>query len=91
MRGVFDTKRRGHRYRSGPHQRLKRQSDGAEDTDFSVILLCPGHHRENLDPYHRLGEQVFSHKHGIDLEDLVRALLSQFGSKNYPHPALCGQ
>ena len=47
-------------------------------SDFSAILLCSGHHRENPDSYHRLGEKEFSHEHGIDLEALMRALRSRF-------------
>jgi hypothetical protein len=51
---------------------------GQKTTDFSAIPLCAAHHRENLDSYHRLGETGFSHKHGIDLQDLVFRLQSQF-------------
>jgi hypothetical protein len=51
---------------------------GQKTTDFSAIPLCSGHHRENLDSYHLLGEKKFSHKHGIDLKELVRALRSRF-------------
>jgi hypothetical protein len=47
-------------------------------SDFSAIPLCSGHHRRTLDSYHRLGEQEFSHTHGIDLEGLVQALRSRF-------------
>jgi hypothetical protein len=41
---------------------------GQKTTDFSAIPLCGAHHRENPDSYHRLGEQKFSHTHGIDLQ-----------------------
>jgi hypothetical protein len=51
---------------------------GQKASDFSAIPLCSGHHRESLDSYHRLGEQMFLHKHGIDLQDLVLRLRSQF-------------
>jgi hypothetical protein len=51
---------------------------GQKTTDFSAIPLCCGHHRENSDSYHRLGEQQFSHEHGIDLKDVVLALKSRF-------------
>jgi hypothetical protein len=45
---------------------------------FSAIPLCSGHHRENLDSYHRLGEREFSDQHRIHLEDMVHALQSRF-------------
>jgi hypothetical protein len=51
---------------------------GQKTSDFSAIPLCSGHHRENPDSYHRLGEQRFAPQHGIDLEGLVQALQSQF-------------
>ena len=51
---------------------------GQKTSDFSAIPLCGAHHRENPDSYHRLGEQGFSHTHGIDLEGLVQALRSRF-------------
>jgi hypothetical protein len=51
---------------------------GQKASDFSAIPLCGAHHRENPDSYHRLGEQKFSHTHGIDLHGLVRALRSRF-------------
>jgi hypothetical protein len=51
---------------------------GQKTTDFSAIPLCSGHHRENPDSYHRLGETGFSHKHGIDLKELVLRLRSRF-------------
>ena len=51
---------------------------GQKTTDFSAIPLCSGHHRENLDSYHLLGETEFSHKHGIDLKDLVLRLQGRF-------------
>ena len=51
---------------------------GQKASDFSAIPLCAGHHRENPDSYHRLGEMGFSQKHGIDLKDLVLAFQSRF-------------
>jgi hypothetical protein len=36
------------------------------------------HHRENLDSYHVLGEQGFSHKHGIELNEVVLRLQGRF-------------
>ena len=51
---------------------------GQKTSDFSAIPLCSGHHRENLDSYHRLGEQGFLHKHGIGLKELVLRLQSRF-------------
>jgi len=44
----------------------------------SAIPLCSGHHRTDRDSYHRLGEQGFLHKHGIDLKALVLLLQSRF-------------
>ena len=57
---------------------LGRRGIGQKTSDFSAIPLCGAHHRENPDSYHRLGEQKFSHTHGIDLHGLVRALRSRF-------------
>ena len=51
---------------------------GQKTTDFSAIPLCAAHHRENPDSYHVLGEVGFSHKHRIDLKDLVLRLQSRF-------------
>jgi hypothetical protein len=51
---------------------------GQKTSDFSAIPLCSGHHRENLDSYHVLGEVGFSHKHRIDLQNLVLRLQSRF-------------
>ena len=51
---------------------------GQKTTDFSAIPLCAAHHRQNLDSYHLLGEQGFSHKHGIDLKELVLRLQNRF-------------
>ena len=51
---------------------------GQKTTDFSAIPLCSGHHRENRDSYHALGEQGFSHTHGINLQEIVLRLQSRF-------------
>ena len=51
---------------------------GQKTSDFSAIPLCAAHHRENLDSYHALGEQGFSHRHGIDLEEIVHRLQGRF-------------
>jgi hypothetical protein len=51
---------------------------GQKTSDFSAIPLCAAHHRENLDSYHLLGENGFSHKHGVDLEEIVLRLQSRF-------------
>src|ERR1039458_7788505 len=51
---------------------------GQKTADFSAIRLSPGHHRENLDSYYVLGEREFSHRHGIDVKDLVLRLQSRF-------------
>ena len=51
---------------------------GQKTSDFSAIPLCAAHHRENLDSYHLLGENGFSHKHGVDLQELVLRLQSRF-------------
>ena len=61
---------------------LGRRGMGQKTSDFSAIPLCPGHHRVNLDSYHRLGEKGFSHEHRIDLHEVVRALLSRFCEQN---------
>jgi hypothetical protein len=59
---------------------------GQKTTDFSAIPLCAGHHRENPDSYHRLGEHGFSRKHGIDLKELVLRLQSRFWQRDTPVP-----
>ena len=61
---------------------------GQKTSDFSAIPLCAAHHRENLDSYHRLGENGFSHKHGIDLKDSCFELHGRFWQQDFPHPAL---
>jgi hypothetical protein len=55
---------------------------GQKTTDFSAIPLCSGHHRENLDSYHLLGEPEFLQKHGIDLKELVLRLQSRFWQRD---------
>jgi hypothetical protein len=51
---------------------------GQKTSDFSVIPLCPSHHRENPDSYHLMGEKKFSQKHGIELKELVLALQNRY-------------
>jgi len=51
---------------------------GQKTTDFSAIPLCSGHHRENPDSYHRLGERWFAQVHQIRLPGLVQALNSHY-------------
>ena len=51
---------------------------GQKSTDFSAIPLCSGHHRENLDSYHALGEPAFLQKYGIDLKEIALRLQSRF-------------
>ena len=55
---------------------------GQKASDFSAIPLCAAHHRENPDSYHRLGENGFSHKHGIDLKEFVLRLQSRFWQRD---------
>ena len=55
-------------------------------TDFSAIPLCSGHHREGPDSYHRPGEQGFSYKHGIDLQEIVLRLQSRFWQDDSAEP-----
>jgi hypothetical protein len=55
---------------------------GQKTSDFSAIPLCSGHHRENPDSYHVLGEKEFSHTHGIDLQELVLRLQSRFWQRD---------
>jgi hypothetical protein len=52
---------------------------GQKTSDFSAIPLCSGHHRENPDSYHRLGEKEFLQVHQIRLPELVQALNSRCG------------
>ena len=65
---------------------------GQKTTDFSAIPLCCGHHRENPDSYHRLSEKEFSHKHGIDLNEVVLRLQSRFWQQasHVVHPVEVG-
>ena len=51
---------------------------GQKTSDFSAIPLCSGHHRENWDSYHVLGEKKFSHTHRIDLQNLLLRLQDRF-------------
>jgi hypothetical protein len=55
---------------------------GQKTTDFSAIPLCSGHHQENWDSYHVLGEQGFSHTHGINLQEIVLRLQSRFWQRD---------
>ena len=61
---------------------LGRRGKGQKTSDFSAIPLCAAHHRENPDSYHRLGDQEFSRKHGLALEELVLTLRSRFWQQN---------
>jgi hypothetical protein len=61
---------------------LGRRGLGQKTSDFSAIPLCAAHHRENLDSYHVLGEVGFSHKHRIDLQNLVLRLQSRFWQRD---------
>jgi hypothetical protein len=51
---------------------------GQKTSDFSAVPLCSGHHRENLDSYHALGEPAFLQKYGIDLKEIALRLQSRF-------------
>ena len=55
-----------------------------KSSDFSAVPLCSGHHREDPDSYHRLGEQEFSRKHGIDLQEIVLRLQRRFWRQSVP-------
>ena len=57
---------------------------GQKTTDFSAIPLCSGHHRENPDSYHALGETAFSLMHGLELSALVVALQNRFWQHAVP-------
>jgi hypothetical protein len=61
---------------------LGRRGLGQKTSDFSAIPLCTTHHRENLDSYHFMGEKGFSHKHEIDLNELVLTLQCRFWQQN---------
>src|ERR1022692_1837595 len=51
---------------------------GQKSTDFSAIPLCSGHHRQDRDSYHLMGEEPFLRAHAIDLEGIVRSLQDKF-------------
>jgi len=51
---------------------------GQKTSDYSAVPLCSGHHRENPDSYHRLGEADFGQEHKLELAELVAALNSRF-------------
>ena len=59
---------------------------GQKTSDFSAIPLCPAHHRQNLDSYHRLGERRFEQEHRIDLQALVGALNRFFQRRTARNP-----
>jgi hypothetical protein len=50
-------------------------------SDFSAIPLCFAHHRDEADSYHRLGEEGFARKHGLNLPELVVALNGRFSRR----------
>jgi hypothetical protein len=47
---------------------------GQKSSDFSAIPLCSWDHLAGPDSYHRLGEQRFAERHGINLQKLVSDL-----------------
>jgi hypothetical protein len=51
---------------------------GQKTPDFSAVPLCSGHHRENPDSYHRLGEEGFAQEQQLELSEVVAALNSRF-------------
>jgi hypothetical protein len=62
---------------------LGRRGLSQKSSDYSAIPLCPSHHRENADSYHRLGEQRFACEHQINLRGLVdglNRLFERYGS-----------
>jgi len=78
MRSLLPSERRSDRYRSGHTNVFGSRGLGQKTSDFSAVPLCSGHHRENLDSYHALGEEEFSHRHGIDLKEIALRLQSRF-------------
>jgi len=57
---------------------------GQRTSDFSAIPLCVGHHRENADSYHRLGELCFVRQHSIDLHHVAAGLKQVFDRSSWP-------
>jgi len=55
---------------------------GQKASDFSAVPLCSGHHREYPDSYHRLSEKEFSHKHGLDLNEIALRLQDRFWQRD---------
>ena len=53
-------------------------------SDFSAIPLCSAHHRHYPDSYHRLGQEAFARRHGLDLTELVVALNGRFNRQAVP-------
>ena len=51
---------------------------GQKTSDFSAVPLCSGHHREDPDSYHRLGESLFIHVQQLNLPEIVSDLNSRF-------------
>jgi hypothetical protein len=51
---------------------------GQKTSDLSAIPLCTGHHREDTDSYHRLGESLFIHVQKLNLPEIVSDLNSRF-------------
>jgi len=61
---------------------LGRRGLSQKSSDYSAIPLCPSHHRDNADSYHRLGEEPFTHQHRLDLPELVADLNIRFKERN---------
>jgi hypothetical protein len=57
---------------------LGRRGMGQKTSDLSAIPLCTGHHREDTDSYHRLGESLFIHVQKLNLPEIVSDLNSRF-------------
>ena len=55
-------------------------------SDFSAIPLCSAHHRKDSDSYHRLGEVGFAKEHGLNLEEVVRALNDSYRRSHHRAP-----
>ena len=43
-------------------------------SDYSVVPLCSGCHRQAPGAYHRVGKRAFEQRHGLYFKDIVAQL-----------------
>ena len=55
---------------------------GAVRASSRVLALCPEHHRNGNDSFHRMGVNAWQDKHGITLEELLERQDKKLGMGN---------